>query len=191
MKESEIKYPEELEKLYEEALDAFESRNYTKAKVKFEEAIKYHEKHNIPYNIDALKILSHIYLLLNENEKAKLLISKLLKEDGDNPVHSFKMAIAFAQSGDFLTSKNILEDIIKKLKKQKDVDKNVLASLFNFLGNLNFELGELSEAKECFEKALENKPESETIKKNMEYVKSLLEDNSSQNTENNAKYNSN
>ena len=183
----ENKYPQELEKIYEEALDAFESGNYTKAKIKFEEAIKYHEKNDIPYNLDALKILSHIYLLLNENTKAKLLISKLIKETGDDPVQSFKMAIAFAQSGDLLTSKNILEDTIKKVENKKDIDKNTLASLFNFLGNLNFELGDLSKAKKCFEKALENKPESETIKKNLEYVKNLLEGYSSKNSEGDTK----
>ncbi|HIC87698.1 MAG TPA: tetratricopeptide repeat protein [Aquificae bacterium] len=179
----ETKYPKELEKIYEEALDAFESGNYTKAKIKFEEAIKYHEKNEIPYNIDALKILSHIYLLLNENTKAKLLISKLIKETGDDPVQSFKMAIAFAQSGDLLTSKNILEDTLKKIKEKKETDKNTLASLYNLLGNLNFELGDLSEAKKCFEKALENKPESETIKQNLKFVKNLLEGNSSQKSE--------
>ena len=69
-----------------------------------------------------------------------------------------------------------MEDTIKKVKEEnkKDVDKNVLASLFNFLGNLNFELGDLSEAKKCFEKALENKPESEVIKRNLKYIESLL-----------------
>jgi len=180
----EDRYPQELEEIYKEALDAFESGNYTKAKIKFEEAIKYHEKNDIPYNIDALKILSHIYLLLNENTKAKLLISKLIKETGDDPVQSFKMAIAFAQSGDLLTSKSILEDTIKKVENKEDVDKNTLASLFNFLGNLNFELGDLSEAKKCFEEALKNKPESETIKKNLEYVESLLKGKFPQDNEN-------
>jgi len=55
--------------------------------------------------------------------------------------------------------------------------------LYNLLGNLNFELGDLSEAKKCFEKALENKPESETIKQNLKFVKNLLEGNSSQKSE--------
>jgi len=179
----ENKYPQELEKIYEEALDAFESGNYTKAKIKFEEAIKYHEKNDIPYNLDALKILSHIYLLLNENTKAKLLISKLIKETGDDPIQFLKMAVAFAQSGDLLTSKSILEDTLKKIEGKKEIDKNTLASLYNFLGNLNFELGDLFEAKKCFEKALENKPESETIKNNLKQVESLIEGNSSQNTQ--------
>jgi len=179
---NEIKYPEELEKLYKEALDAFEEGNYTKAKLKFEEAIKYHEKHNIPYNIDALKILSHIYLLLNENTKAKLLISRLMKED-NSPVQAFKMAVAFAQSGDYATAKNILEDVLKKVKEDESIEnKNeILASILNLLGNINFELGDLFLAKENFEEALKYKPKANTIEANLEYIKNLLPDSNKEN----------
>ncbi len=170
---NEIKYPEELEKLYKEALDAFEEGNYTKAKLKFEEAIKYHEKHNIPYNIDALKILSHIYLLLNENEKAKAVIEKIIELSGEeDAAQVFKYAVALAQNKEFKEAKEILEDLLK----EKKLANNEKVAVLNVLGNLNFELGNYKEAKKNFEEALKY-TNSETIRKNLEYVENLLKGN--------------
>jgi len=174
---NEIKYPEELEKLYKEALDAFEEGNYTKAKLKFEEAIKYHEKHNIPYNIDALKILSHIYLLLNENEKAKYVLSLLLKLNPNDINQIFKLAIALAQNEQYNEAIEILEELAENLKNSQNVNEDVLASIYNVLGNIYYHNKNLKKAEESFEKALKYKPEAETIKKNLEFIKNMKEEN--------------
>jgi tetratricopeptide (TPR) repeat protein len=101
-----------------------------------------------------------------------------MKED-DSPVQAFKMAVAFAQSGDYSTAKNILEDVLDKVKEDKNIEnKNeILASILNLLGNINFELGEISLAKENFKEALDYKPEADTIKSNLSYVKNLLGEN--------------
>ncbi len=174
MEQKEIKYPEELEKLYEEALNAFENGNYTKAKVKFEEAIKYHEKHNIPYNIDALKILSHIYLLLNENNKAKYILFLILKQTPNDITQIFKLAVAFAQDEQYQEAIDILKTLIKNIENDSNNEKKeILVSLYNLLGAIYYENKNIKKAKNCFEKALKYNPNSKVVKKNLKFVKNL------------------
>lgn len=103
-----------------------------------------------PENCDTLKALGHIYVQLEQNEKAQELYRKATKIDPRDPQ-------AFLDLGDLLISTDINAalDAFKTARNLlKKANEEVPLDLLNNIGVLHFERGEFELASEAFREAL-------------------------------------
>ncbi|KAK4432827.1 protein CTR9 [Sesamum alatum] len=103
-----------------------------------------------PENCDTLKALGHIYVQLDQNEKAKNYLKKATKIDPRDPQ-------AFLDLGDLLISTDIgaALDAFKTARNLlKRANEEVPLDLLNNIGALHFERGEFELAGETFKEAL-------------------------------------